>query len=229
MLIGCVERVGRGARPHPVAVAPLVALELGDHRAVGGPQLHREPVGIGLEQRAPVARADLVLVGGAGADARDEQLPDAGRAARLHGVAAAVPEVERAHHAHALGVRRPHRETRAGAGHRAPRVRAELVVDAVVVALAEQVQVEVRQLRREVVRVVLGELVAVAVADVQPVRLQRPAERHAALEQAGRRGCARAARPGRRSSSQRTSTCTASGSSTRTRHTGCSSSRATSW
>jgi hypothetical protein len=70
--------------------------------------------------------------------------------------------------------------------HTAKRVRAELVVDPVVAAFTEQVQVEVRQLRREVVRVVLGEFVAVPVADAQLVRLQWPAVRHAPLEQARR-------------------------------------------
>jgi hypothetical protein len=65
-------------------------------------------------------------------------------------------------------------------------MRAELVVDAVVIALAEQVQVEVRQLRREVVGVVTGDLVAVGVVDAQSVGMQRATVGHAPLEQAGR-------------------------------------------
>jgi len=54
-----------------------------------------------------------------------------------------MPLVERAHHADPLGVGRPYRE--AGARRRtvAVRVRAELVVNAFVLALAEQIEIEV--------------------------------------------------------------------------------------
>src|SRR5208283_2151227 len=100
-------------------------------------------------------RADLVLVERAGPDAWNEQLPDATGAAPVHRVLAAVPLVERAHDADALGVRRPHREARAGEALERRRVRGELRPDPVMVAFAEQIQVEVRQLRREEVRIVL--------------------------------------------------------------------------
>jgi len=79
---------------------------------------------------------------------------------------------------------RPHREARALEPVERHRVRAQLVVDGVVVALAEEVQVEVGELRGEVVGVVLLERVTVAVVHAQPVRMQRAAERHAPLEQA---------------------------------------------
>jgi hypothetical protein len=180
------ERVALGAGAHPLAVGPVVALERGDDRAVAGPQLHGEAVRVGLEDAAAAVRAQLVLVLGAGPHPRNEQLPDARRAASLHGVPAAVPEVERPHHAHALRIRCPHREARAVESVEGDRVCAELVVDAVVVALAEQVQVEVRQLRREVVGVVTGDLVAVGVVDAQSVGMQRATVGHAPLEQAGR-------------------------------------------
>ena len=174
----------------------------------------------------PALRADLVLVQRARPDAGHEQLPDPGAAASLQRVLAAVPEVERADHADALGVGRPDREPRAGQAVEFGRMRAELVVDRVVIAFAEQVQVEVGELRREVVRVVLVDLDAARVAHVQPVRLQRAAVRHAALEQSRRmdRFSSTAASP-----SQRTLTATASGSSTRTTHTGASFLRANSW
>jgi len=49
---------------------------------------------------------------------------------------------------------------------------------------SEQVEVEIRKLRREVIGVVLLGLDAVCVTHVQAVRLQRAPMRHAALEQA---------------------------------------------
>ena len=61
---------------------------------------------------------------------------------------------------------------------------AELRPDAVVHALAEEVQVVVGQLRREEVRVVLDELGAVPVAHAQPVRDEGTPVRHPALVEA---------------------------------------------
>ena len=60
-----------------------------------------------------------------------------------HRVRAAVPAVEVADDADALRVRRPDREVHAVGVADAHRVRAELVVDAGVVALAEQIEIEV--------------------------------------------------------------------------------------
>ena len=62
-------------------------------------------------------------------------------------------------------------------------VRTELVIDPLVIALAEQVQVELGQLRREEIRIVLERLRAGAVADLQPIRLERTAIRYPPLEQ----------------------------------------------
>jgi hypothetical protein len=53
-----------------------------------------------------------------------------------------------------------------------------------VVAFAEQVQVEVGELRREVIGVPLAGLGAVPIAYVQAVGVQRATEGHAALEEA---------------------------------------------
>jgi hypothetical protein len=64
-------------------------------------------------------------------------------------------------------------------------MRAQLAVDVVVIALTEEMQVELGELWGEVIRVVLLEGRAVAIADAQPVRLQRSSARHLALEQAG--------------------------------------------
>ena len=151
------ERVGRRAALQPVAVVPLVGR--GEHHRRGGrrdlgPERHR----VGLLPPHAVAAEDLELVVGAVADVRDEQLPHAGGAERAHRVGAAVPVVEVAGDADALGVRRPDRERRAG--HRAgeavvrARVRAEDRPQLLVAALADQVQVDLAERRQEAVRVV---------------------------------------------------------------------------
>ena len=128
---------------HPVGVLPLVAVEAVDHRGgARGVGLEGEGEGIGL-QRQRLARSgdDLVLVARALGHAGDEELPDAVAGMQAHRVAAAVPAVPVADHADPLGVGRPHREDHAVDLLDARGVGAELVVDAVVRALAEQVQV----------------------------------------------------------------------------------------
>ena len=170
---------------HPFAVLPLVSVERGHHRAVFGTQLHREAVGVGLEQGAAAACTQFELVLGARPDTGNEEFPDPRAAAHLHRVPSTVPEIERSYDAHPLRVRRPDGEQRPGQPVEPGWMRTELVVDGVVVALAEQVQVEVRQLRREIVGVVLVQLDAIAIPDPESVRRQRAPVWHAALEQPG--------------------------------------------
>src|ERR1039457_2272831 len=78
---------------------------------------------------------------------RNEQLPHARGRARLQYVNFAVPLIERPDDADAFGVGRPRRETRALCCAVARRVRAELLVDALVIALAEQIEIEIGDLR----------------------------------------------------------------------------------
>src|SRR5262249_46845714 len=112
---------------------------------------------------------DLVLVPGALADARDEQLPDPVRWMPAHRMSPTVPAVPVADDAHALRVRRPYCEDHAAYAVHVRRVRAELVVDPVVRALAEQMQVVVGERRREAVRVVGRPHAPVVTRDAQPV------------------------------------------------------------
>ena len=131
-------RLGAAATLDPLVVAPLVA-RAEDARRVARRLLGGERVRIGLEQQRAVARRDLEAVeralGGVGHDG----LPDAGHAALLHRVRAAVPVVPLADDRHLRRVRRPDRERDALVGD----VRAELLVDALVPALADEVQVDV--------------------------------------------------------------------------------------
>src|SRR5690606_21509962 len=80
-------------------------------RRSAGAALEPARIRVGLDQYlAAVTIAYLELVVGAGLEAGQEQLPDPGVAARAHGVHAAVPVVEVAHHRYPFGVGRPSRE-----------------------------------------------------------------------------------------------------------------------
>ena len=113
------------------------------HRTILRAQLHREGVRIGLDVEAPRPVADFVLVGSAGADAGNRQLPNAPRRASAHHMNVPMPLVERTHHADPFGVGRLYGESSACRGTVAVRVRTELVIDALVRAFAEQINIEV--------------------------------------------------------------------------------------
>src|SRR5690606_95277 len=120
----CAPPVALRACRHPVAVLPRVPA-VHDDAGRGRPQLAALGVRIRFqEQRARGAVADLELVH-AFVEPRHEQLPDAARAEVAHGVAAAVPAVEVPDDAHALRVRRPYGEQRAGDAVERPRVGAQ--------------------------------------------------------------------------------------------------------
>ncbi len=126
----------------PLVVAPLVP-RAEDARRVPGRLLGRGRVRIGLEQQRAVVRRDLEPVEGALRRVGDDGLPDAGHAALLHRIGAAVPAVPLADDRHLGRVRRPDPERDALVRD----VRAELLVDALVPALADEVQVDVADAR----------------------------------------------------------------------------------
>ena len=82
--------------------------------AVCGGGSNATPNGSLFFSSAPALRANLELVLFAVRQIGNEQLPHAGRGQQPHRVHAAVPPVEVADHADAIGVRRPHREMHAG-------------------------------------------------------------------------------------------------------------------
>ena len=103
---------------------------------------------------------DLELVVVAGLGVRDEQFPIAG-AAHPHGMSPPVPEIEIADHGHAPCIRRQHDEADAVDAFEPHRMRAELVVDALMGAFAEQIEIEIGQDRREAVGILeLDDVVA---------------------------------------------------------------------
>ena len=178
------------AQPRDVVRAPAV-MRLEHHRRRLRRHLGLERVRVGLQQQLAVRAEDLVLVARAGSDAGEEQLPDPGRPERAHRVQPAVPRVEVADDADRPGRRRPHRERGAGdrracgwAGLHFPEVRAELVVQLLVPALADQVLVELADRRHERVRIVDRELAGVAVVDLEPVAQRQLGVLDHALEHA---------------------------------------------
>src|SRR5438105_6391777 len=72
-------------------------------------------------------------------------------AAHAHGMAAAIPRIEIANDANAAGVRDKHREGHAGHAVQRHWVRTELVVERKVIAIAEQMEVEIGQDGRKAV------------------------------------------------------------------------------
>jgi len=129
-------------------------LQIADHGAVIRAELAAKGVGIGFEREKISPRADnLVFVNGAFADFRKEKFPDAGRAARTHGMDASVPVIHVADDADAFGGRRPDGEVSTGDSRDGVKVRAKFFVGVKVTAFVHQVKVEVGEEKRESVRV----------------------------------------------------------------------------
>ena len=171
----CVDAVGRRSRPRQMRLVEHDGSGLRPHLACKG---HR----IGLQRKQMAMRSDnfeLVVVAGLGV--RDEQLPIA-RAAHPHRMAPPVPEVEVADHGDTPGVGRQHHEADAIDAFEPHRMRAELVVKALVGAFAEQIEIEIGQDRRKAIGVLeFDDVVAELRAELVVLR----AVRKSADEQAG--------------------------------------------
>ena len=123
--------------------------------AVRGGTSAAKPYGIALVDDMPAAVLHARTCSASPRfDARDEQFPHAARDVLPHRVAAAVPPVEVADDADALGIRRPDGEVHAGHAVDRAQLCAELLVALPVLPFAEQVQIEFAHHRRERVRVV---------------------------------------------------------------------------
>jgi hypothetical protein len=132
-----VEPVAGVAPRHPRGVLPRVGLRPDDRRG-GRRRLGGGGERVGLVEHLAAARVDAELVAVAGRGVDGAALPQPRAAARRQPVAA-LPVVPVAEHLDALGVGGPQREPGAvGAG-----VRAQPLVQLVVRALVEQVQVVV--------------------------------------------------------------------------------------
>ncbi|CAB4930120.1 unannotated protein [freshwater metagenome] len=163
--------VVRGTVREPCVVLPAMSRRE-DDRAVRGWDLGRERVRVGLLAPGTVTSEDLELVGGAIADAGDEQLPDAGRAQGAHRVGGAVPEVEVAGDANSLRVRCPDGERdaadRTERGRVLAHVRAEHLPELLVAALADEMEIDLAEGGEESVGVVGGDDAA-GISDIDRV------------------------------------------------------------
>ena len=139
------------ARCSPPAPAPDACdrLSVDDDRRRLGTQLGGKRDRIGFQrQQFAVAPENLELVSVSGRDRRHEDFPEA-VAAHAHGVAAAVPKIEIADDADALRIGRKHSERDARDAIEHERMRAELVIELEMRALAQQIQIEIGQDRRK--------------------------------------------------------------------------------
>ena len=135
---------------------------------------------------------DLVLVGAAGTDIGDEDLPDAGVLPVAHGMAPAVPVVEIADNRNPLGVGSPDGEVEAGCALMLELMRAQLVEEPEMRALGDIVVVHRAEHRTEGIGI--GQPpVAAGVARVIAKRLALAdlelAFEEAAIVAAGKRAC----------------------------------------
>src|SRR5271165_5513897 len=94
-------------------------------------------------EKAMVSRLDFELVEVTLLQPRDEDLPQSRSAARPHRMASAVPLVEVADDADALGIRRPHRKTDAFSTRMLDHARAELLIEPEVRAFTEEMQIKI--------------------------------------------------------------------------------------
>ncbi len=164
------ERVTRRTISDPLVVGPRVCRRVPHPRCALGTQLHGEAQGVGLQTQAAVGTQDLVFVQLTRSDVRDEELPDTGCAEGAHRHETAVPAVEVANQPHAPRAGRPDRECDPCGAVDASRVSAEHVVQALVRALADQVQIQLAQGWQEAIRIVVLPGVAVGELEAQPVR-----------------------------------------------------------
>ena len=103
--------------------------------------LTEKPKRIALEQERAGHRLNLKFVMRALLHARDENFPDTASDQFPHRMDAAIPEIEVANHANPTGVRRPNRKISAAFASDLAQMRAELIVEPLVIPLGEKVQI----------------------------------------------------------------------------------------
>ena len=138
---------------HPAPILPQMSRRLGNNRRRVGRSLGPLRLRVRLErQELTVGAEDLVFVEMTGAQARDEQLPEPADISHRH--PPAVPSVEVANDADPVRVRRPYRKGDALDTLMDQRMRSELAVARQVVALGEQMNVDLAKHWRKRIDVV---------------------------------------------------------------------------
>ena len=124
------------ARFHPCLVVPSITIDVINDGGIVRPEFRIEGERVRLQAQIIIVALDLILVGLAFPEARNEQFPDAAASAHAHGMTVAVPVIEIPHHAHPLRIRSPHRKGHAANSLTVHHVSAEFLVRLVVFALA---------------------------------------------------------------------------------------------
>ena len=143
---GCVPLLpARAARLQPARIDPFERCRIGHDRGGARHDLDLQCHGVGLEWQQPMRAQNLVFVHAADGQPWNEQLPDTGLDALAHRMAAAVPAVEITDDRDAPCVRRPDREAHTGDVVDAHDLRAQTAAELEVIALGEQVDVELTE------------------------------------------------------------------------------------
>ena len=158
------------AAGHPVRIRPAIARDVAHDRGRLRRMLRTKAHRVGLFVPLAIGAEDLVFIGRALADQRQEDFPDAGGAAPAHDVAPPVPGIEIADDRDAPRIRRPDREMRAAHPFVFDDMRAQHLPQRVMRALAQQIFVHLAQDRAKAIGVLDQPFLAVAAA-AQLVRL----------------------------------------------------------
>ena len=143
------------AGDHPQVVRPAVAADIAHDARVRGRMFRAEAHRVGLARLGRAVRApDVVAIERAVAQAGHENLPHPRSAASAHRRAALVPKVEVTDQRHPPRVRRPDREMRALGALMFGHMGAKRLPQPEVIALAQEVFVDLTQHGAEAVRVV---------------------------------------------------------------------------
>ena len=127
----------------PLGVGPLVGVEVDDDRACVRANLASERIRIGFKREHCAVCADnFVFVDGTFAELGNEEFPDSGRAARAHGIDAAIPPIKVADEADAASAGRPDGKMHASDAFQCLQMRAEFFVRVVVAAFSHEVQIK---------------------------------------------------------------------------------------
>src|SRR5579872_825769 len=135
------QRVSFGALLHPVVVSPLIA-EIPNDRSRAGRLFVPEPNWVGFVDAISVMlRFDVEFIERAMSRAGDEAFPYSGRSSRVEVMSFWIPPVKASYHRYRTRVRRPYAEDGAGLTVARSEMRAHLVVNAIVAALIEEIEV----------------------------------------------------------------------------------------
>jgi len=142
---GRLKRIALASSLHPGVIGPRELARIPDEARVLWRHFEARGKRVGLEHGQSVRIAHLELVMHALVQARDEELPNPGYPQQTHRMVASVPMVEITDHADPLRIRSPDREPDARHAIKDALMGAEFVIQASLVSLVEEEQVDLFQ------------------------------------------------------------------------------------